>query len=184
MKNRLIAGLAAVAAALALVAGGSLAATASQPTQVKASTASVANDTAVFARLTRTTSTLTAANGSYTNLSGTSHWVLDEAGGFVFDSSGLHVPVDGIYEISWSTILTSGGSGIVGVATDGQTPHGGILQAIGPVVNLAAGTGNGSSTLFLPADTELDLWGYGSGSSISFQDMNSPAVHWTVTLIQ
>lgn len=184
MKNRIIAGLAAIVAALALVTGGSLAATAvAPPTAVKASTASVSEGTAVFARLVRQPTGLRAFSGVYTDLSGTINWNLDQQGGFTFnDADGLVVPVDGLYELEWSAILNSPGQGIIGIALDGQTPNGGILQAIGPVVNSAAAIGNGSATIWLPAGTEVKLWGYGHGGFMELQ--TTAAVHWGVALIQ
>jgi hypothetical protein len=184
-KNRgLWAGVAAFAAAVALVVGGQAVAQASPPPAVHSSTASVAAGTGVYATLVRSQNALTASNGVYTNLSSTNAWWLDEDGGFTFDSTGLHVPSDGLYLIQWEVLLTYGANGIVGVAIDNATPNGGILAAIGPVVSNAAATGNGSETIWLPAGTTLDLWGYGAGSSMAIQPLPSNASQWSVTLLQ
>lgn len=194
MKNLKVR-LAAAGAALALLVTGVFgavaiggAAQAAGPVAASNYSYSQAGGTGVYARFTRTSASLTVPSGSYANISAPTYWNIDEDGGFVHLNSGgvngVEVPVEGVYELSWSTILTSSGQGICGFALDSQTPNGGILQGIGPVVNLAASTGNGSATLVLPTRTAVSLWCYGSGGTMGFQDLNSPAVQWSVTLLQ
>lgn len=175
MKNKLIAGLAAIAAAVVLVIGGGAVAN-----------AYVVDHGLVYASVVRNTgTTLTASSGAYTNLtssSNTSKWYIDEAGGFTLDSDGITVPVDGVYELSWATMLTSGGSGIAGFVLDGQTPDGSLLGGVGPIVNSAAAIGNGSYSVFLPAGTEVDFWAYGNGGSMTLQ--TGPVTRLSVVLLQ
>lgn len=138
---------------------------------------------ASYVQLTRVPATsLVASSGAYTDLSSTSKWsIQNEAGGYTFDADGITVPVAGVYQLEWSTILVNGGKGIVGFALNGDTPDGGILHAIGPVTSLAASVGNGSTVLPLQPGETIKLWGYGSGGTMSFQD--AIAVRWSVTLI-
>lgn len=145
------------------------------------------NDQLIHADLVRNTAqgALTASNGSYTNLTASSvqnRWLLDEYGGFAFSSTGVTVPVDGVYHLSWSTILNAGGSGIGGFYIDGNTPNGGTLLGIGPIVNLAAAVGNGSADVWLAAGQSVDFWVYGSGSAITLQA--APATRVSITLLQ
>jgi hypothetical protein len=191
LKQRLAAAGAAVAllvgAAFGAVAIGG-AAQATGPVHASNYSYSTSGGTGVYARLTRTQTALTVPSGSYANISQSTYWNMSQDGGFalfnIAGKVGLEVPVDGVYELSWNTILTSGGQGICGFALDSATPNGGILLGIGPVVNLAAATGNGDTTIVLPAGTLVSLWCYGSGGTMGFQNINSPAVSWSATLIQ
>lgn len=171
MKNKIIAGLAAIATAVVLVVGGSALAQAAP------------DGPASYVQLTRVPSTtLTASNGSYTDLTSTSKWsIQNEQGGYTFGANGITVPVTGIYRLDWSVLATGNSNGIFGFAINGATPDGGILHAIGPVVQLAASTGNGSVVIPLQANDDIKFWGYGSGNSISLQ--TSIANRLTVTLI-
>ena len=194
MKNLKVR-LAAFGAAFALLVVGIFgavaiggAAQAAGPVAASNYSYSQAGGTGVYARFTRTSASLTVPSGSYANIGAPTYWNMDEDGGFVHINSGgvngVGVPVDGVYELSWNTILTSSGSGICGFALDGQTPNGGILLGIGPVVNSAAAIGNGSTEIVLPAGTLVSLWCYGSGGTMGFQNINSPAVSYSITLLQ
>jgi hypothetical protein len=174
MRKRIIAALSTAALAIAVIGG---AAAVTVPAQA------APDGPAVHLDLDRTSTTLTAISGSYTNLTAdSSKWSqTNNLGGFTVNNDGIFVPVTGVYEVSWSAILTSGGSGICGFTTDNSTPNGGVLFAIGPIVNLAAATGNGTFTGVIANDDPIEFWCYGSGGSISLQAVK--ATNITVTLI-
>lgn len=173
MKNKLIAGLAAIAAAVVLVIGGSAIAQAAP------------DGPASYIQLTRTsgTSQSLSNNGSYVSVATTAKWgIQNSTSGYTFDDTvGITVPTSGVYELTWSLLLTSGANGICGFAVNGDVPNGGILDAIGPVVNLAAASGNGSTVIPLQAGDDIKFWCYGSGAAMSVQD--SIANRIGVTLI-
>ncbi len=171
--------IAAAAAAFALLVGGAFGAAALAGPAVAAP-----DGPAVYAQLDRVgaTTAATGANGSYSNLTNnTSKWsALNEAGGFTFDTNGIHIPVTGVYHISWNAILTAGGSGICGFALNGDTPNGGVLFGIGPIVNLAAAVGNGSADVVLADDSTVNFWCYGNGGSITLQTVKASNIDITL----
>jgi hypothetical protein len=171
--KRIIGLVAALAAAVALTIG--LGATAQAAPDGPAS----------YVQITRTASTTQnlSNNGSYVSVATTAKWsIQNSTSGYTFDdTSGITVPVAGVYQLSWSLLLTSGANGICGFAVNGDVPDGGLLHGIGPVTNLAAASGNGSTVLPLQANDDLKFWCYGSGASMSIQD--SVANRLSVTLI-
>jgi hypothetical protein len=183
VKKHLIAGISAIVTAVVLVIGGAAVA------QSASASPTWDGRQAFHAHLMRNAPTLTAANGSYTNLTGgtnTSAWSLSNytpfgEPTFSYDSDGLKVPVNGVYNVSWSVLLQTGGSGVCGIAIEGDTPNGGILHGIGAVVNSAAAIGNGSASVILGADDEVNLWCYGSGGTMTLQSTN--AVKLSVDLV-
>jgi hypothetical protein len=163
LKSRIWAG----ASALALVAVAAFGAAAI------ATPASAAPDgPASYIQITRDAGAQSLSNnGSYVHVSTEAAWsIQNEQGGYTFDSAGITVPVSGLYELTWSVLLTSGANGICGFAVNGATPDGGILHGIGPVANLAAASGSGATVVPLQEDDDVKLWCYGSGGSMTLQD--------------
>jgi hypothetical protein len=160
-KRGLWAGIAAVATSALILTGVGL------------STAQAAPDgPASYIQITRDAGAQSlSTNGSYKHVSTEAGWSIQNAtSGYTFDAAGITVPVSGLYELTWSLLLTSGANGICGFAINGAVPDGGILQGIGPVTNLAAASGSGATVLPLQANDDVKLWCYGSGASMTLQD--------------
>lgn len=133
----------------------------------------------VYGFCRRTTTALSAPNGSYGDISATAAWTPELGGGMTY-ANGFTVPLAGLYQVEWSALIAgAGGSGIMGIAVNGATPNGALLYAPGILASGGAVFGNGAAMVRLNAGDTLKLWGYGNGSALTLNSTaDHPATHW------